>query len=474
MKKIFLFFFIFLFVFSMHSFADTLTLTTFYPAPFGMYQELRVMGKVGIGTTDPVEADRLVVAEPDIRSGILSSVYTMGSGGGDGIWAMLLGQGVQPASSGDDGALYIDVANGSYGIYQSNKNAKNFFEGKVGIGTTDPSAFADRFAVVEEDARSGILSSFYTVGAGGAGSWAMLLGQGVRPASSGDDGALYIDVANGSYGIYQDNTNAKNYFEGKVGIGATDPQTLLEIEGAAPVVRLNDTNGGSDWNVGASDTMNGQFFISEKDAGGTTTPHFQIKEGGNIGIGYSVMTQINNAKLAINGNVGIGTTNAVVPLTVQASGIYPIMAYQTDNSSNGSFGINVVQGVLPLSSMQKGGVSIQVADFNYGILQNNVNTKNYFGGKIGIGKSNPVRKLEVSGGLLVNNGRTVVSIALGAPGDSCDVTCAPCSCVIGMDTNLKTVEACNWATGNKMHCLCGNVPLSGGHEPVPIGEEMLN
>jgi hypothetical protein len=38
-----------------YSIAEDITLTTYYPAPYGAYDELTVTGNVGIGTTDPLE-----------------------------------------------------------------------------------------------------------------------------------------------------------------------------------------------------------------------------------------------------------------------------------------------------------------------------------------------------------------------------------------------------------------------------------
>ena len=61
MKKI-IFALLFAACFVSVSFAQTdqITLTTYYPAPFGMYQEMRVMGKLGVGTTDPTDAVEIV------------------------------------------------------------------------------------------------------------------------------------------------------------------------------------------------------------------------------------------------------------------------------------------------------------------------------------------------------------------------------------------------------------------------------
>ena len=74
MKKILFILFAFFLFFASNVFADDVTLTTYYPAPFGMYQEMRVMGKLGVGTTIPV-------ASLDVAGSIISDG---GSGDVDG------------------------------------------------------------------------------------------------------------------------------------------------------------------------------------------------------------------------------------------------------------------------------------------------------------------------------------------------------------------------------------------------------
>ena len=38
------------------AFADQMTFTTYYPAPYGVYNDMRVMNRLGVGTTEPARA----------------------------------------------------------------------------------------------------------------------------------------------------------------------------------------------------------------------------------------------------------------------------------------------------------------------------------------------------------------------------------------------------------------------------------
>jgi len=179
MRKIIFFIFIFTVLPYSFCFADSVTLTTYYPAPFGMYQEMRVMGKLGVGTTNPtypLQVGDLGAATAPIGSspamaiqndlwvnGNIYGISFYGDGSnltGIGGWTRdsvnnvvyttnpddTVGIGISAPSGSYTSRLEIfNKTNGSYGIFQGEAggvNSTNFFGGSVGIGTaiSNPSA----------------------------------------------------------------------------------------------------------------------------------------------------------------------------------------------------------------------------------------------------------------------------------------------------------------------------------------------
>ncbi|MDP8266895.1 MAG: hypothetical protein P9M07_08160 [Candidatus Aceula meridiana] len=129
----------------------SVTLTTYYPAPFGKYQDMRVMEKLGVGTDDTVDLNKvrkLYVKEDNAMSGVLSKFYFTGATNDS--WAMQVAQGgsavIDPSGIGD-GALYLSAStpigfpasDPGFGIYEERSaGVQNFFGNPVGIGGTIP------------------------------------------------------------------------------------------------------------------------------------------------------------------------------------------------------------------------------------------------------------------------------------------------------------------------------------------------
>ncbi len=183
----------------LYALAEDLTLTTYYPSPRGVYNELRTSGDVAIGTTAAPSARLQVV-------GSLSApaLYVVGQGGTTTLR-------VDDAPGGDSSAFLIDSS------------------GNVGIGTTDPGGFKLR---VE-------------------GGWLRVAGTG---NSSGTDSAMRIGVydtdntggitgwwvsqnQDGKLAIHQNGVGDRLTIDGggNVGIGTTSPGAKLEVNGTLQV-----------------------------------------------------------------------------------------------------------------------------------------------------------------------------------------------------------------------------------------------
>ncbi|MBI2884564.1 MAG: hypothetical protein HYY15_00110 [Candidatus Omnitrophica bacterium] len=89
-----------------YAIAEDLTLTTYYPSPRGVYQELRTSGNVAIGTTTP----------PTVPAGMPPRLYVLGTG----INTTLR------IDNADSGVINPFVINS---------------DGTVGVGTTDPAGY---------------------------------------------------------------------------------------------------------------------------------------------------------------------------------------------------------------------------------------------------------------------------------------------------------------------------------------------
>ncbi|MFA4888028.1 MAG: hypothetical protein WC628_00420 [Candidatus Omnitrophota bacterium] len=113
---------------------ETLTITTYYPSPYGSYMNLTVMGSLGVGTTNP--AGVLDVRPLPAVSGNGRDIYiyaqdgqTTGTRNGGNI-NLMPGKG-RASGSGGNIILIPDTVSGSDSI------------GNVGIGTTAPQVKLD-------------------------------------------------------------------------------------------------------------------------------------------------------------------------------------------------------------------------------------------------------------------------------------------------------------------------------------------
>ncbi len=363
-------------------------------------------GNVGIGTTSPT--NKLTISSSAARMLNLSSSPS-GSGAGMvigdiGGHAWELGPGLGMVSNVDDFSFFDQTSaiqpltltsSGKAGVNASKNPAQTLTvqgtlnvtpaglgstpsifvnsAGNVGIGTTDPKVLLEvsrgtdnRYHTLIDGANILINdttgTSQFSIGTAGK-------------ATTADDLAI---VTNNTARIYVMGTN------GNVGIGTTHPGRLLEITGATPYIRLNDTS-----NNGATDSID--FLMG--DVGTTSTLTYAFTNGTSS---VSVMT------LNEEGNVGIGTTNPAQKLDVEGK-------VRVGGQGDGMAVINITgssTGTSMAVISQEAGSATNTGTLSLysgnpavlGTLISGGNANSYIngGGNVGIGTSAPSGLLELS------------------------------------------------------------------------------
>ena len=224
------------------SIAEDVTVTTYYPSPRGVYDQLRTMNNT-------------TLAE---------------QGGGVGIGTTAPGAGIALAVNGDRAVL------GGIGML-----------GAYGAGTT---------AVELQASTTALLGVMANNGPGQSALWLSSSppGGAVDIASSGVNGGPTLPMTfttNGTERMRIDTT-------GNVGIGTFTPQTRLDVRDGDIVAGP----AGEQWIFHTRVAQNGDFLqITDQDGGGAWkwAQGLTIVQNGNVGIG----TTTPNATLEVNGTV---------------------------------------------------------------------------------------------------------------------------------------------------------------------------
>jgi len=258
--------------------------------------------------------------------------------------------------------------------------------GKVGIGTTTP-----QFKLTLNGAGTWLTagSSTISLSESGVRQWVLASGGIV----SGD-----FSIINGSDSLAKLSIQGSTGF---VGIGTTTPQQSLHVSSAtayqgifingsaAPSIGFaQNLTTTSAWKLGLQGT-NGTRLAISSGAGNTNVMSFA---GSNVGIGYD---DPGTAMLAINGNVGIGTTAPGAPLTIT-----PVTDFQNkilwyDDGANYIGGITKQSGDMGaiFTKGANANFKIKVSPTYAGALVDafTINTN----GKVGIGTTSPGELLSV-------------------------------------------------------------------------------
>lgn len=319
---------------------ETLTITTYYPSPYGSYNELTVAnreaigdvnvdggvdssdlavdssgplpgsltvaGSVGIGTTTP-DAKLAVIGEG-------SSVARIGSadcGGnyvGIGLNGAMSGCANYSLLGGDNSTVINRPIGGSIYFRMNNSNQMVLnSSGNVGIGTTAPNGKLSIAGAGGSVTTDGI--EWYS-GPGNATGYAGWAGRAyIGTPTGGWATAPFIFAVPNTSG---DEIQAMTLLNGNVGIGRIDPNEALAIYRAGGVQTAIDF-----WQAGQGAVKMGfpasasTFYITNTyygDALGTASRSISLTNAGNVGIGKAdpnynldVAGDVNGQRLCING-----------------------------------------------------------------------------------------------------------------------------------------------------------------------------
>ena len=235
-------------------FADSLTLTTYYPAPHGAYDRLRLVPRAAIGGTSCSVGMMFVNANDG------NKLYICADDAVDGEWQPLVGSWAQQDSAAGPNVIIEDDAEGDpiyVGIGVSDPSARLEVQGEGNSSDTSSLAVSNSsdktILLIRDDGNVGIgttapTSSLYVVGSG---------------TTSATTTLNITNSTNNSLLFARD--------DGNVGIGTTVPTSRLHVVGRGT------TSTTSSLNI-ADSGGNSQLFI--RDDGrigiGTTNPSFDL------------------------------------------------------------------------------------------------------------------------------------------------------------------------------------------------------
>jgi hypothetical protein len=134
-------------------------------------------------------------------------------------------------------------------------------------------------------------------------------------ADGSNPGAIFYDATKHTFRANDaSSTQMVIATDGKVGIGTTSPDTLLEVVGADPILTIRDTE--------ISNASTSSILRLAESGGSDSLHHYRdLKFGadGKFSIGFNNQGSTNEEQLVIDssGNVGIGTTSPNVTLHVK-------------------------------------------------------------------------------------------------------------------------------------------------------------
>jgi hypothetical protein len=395
---------------------------------------LNVSGNVGIGTDNPPNLLSLGAATgPVIRLTETTS----------GVFSIIVGEATT-------GGLLFSADHGNIGAdtpikFSTDGNQERLritSTGNVGIGTTNPSNKLN----VTTSQNASIIARFND-STSATDSTAFIAIQTGYPTNQDNEGVVKIGARRNGNGntphlIFYTANNASTSSErmvitggtGNVGIGTTNPGQKLTVHGAISInqtgksLYLNAYPGIQD-NTVSFEAIRADFTtgasvleISTKDDTDTLIRRMRIDHEGNVGIGPTVTAP--SARLHVEGDIVAGKPDTV------NSNFYGLLGIRTLGSGLGGYGMHFVSGYEnPIIWGYNNGLSDGLIRFssmtsNNRTLGSGLTDRMVIrmsDGNVGIGITNPTKKLHVVGGEIVfdtvNNGYSGFKISDDSSGD---------------------------------------------------------
>jgi hypothetical protein len=311
---------------------------------------------------------------------------------------------LQTASTGGSVTNY-------YGIYQEDANAKNYFNGDVGIGTTEPSATlhvkgaTEGSLIMDSDANGAEIIYFKE--------------NGTSNFYLGVDGS----IANNPFTIYDyaSGTKVFNINNGNVGIGTSTPEAKFHVSGSGnvePIVEHTGNTGrviqairndaGAAFQQGVSGSNNSQTYIGQT---GTSLAFMYTTQYSTTPVSAFVLGTYGNQPLILGtnntnrlhitntGNVGIGTSSPQSFANLQVKTATDRNAAFFDNASGVTLGAITDAGSSATLRLA-GNPLVFTGDGGSGAEHMRINSS----GNVGIGTTNPTQKLEIDGNIKLTSG----------------------------------------------------------------------
>jgi len=298
MKKIFfLSLFLLSFCLTQQSlYAESITLTTYYPAPFGAYDRLRLVPRAPLDGEGACDPGTIYV---DTLSNQMQFCRDDGFNTNTGTWEGLGG---------------VWTKSGNF-IYPSDTSSNPDL--MVGIGTTGP-APGFRLDVRGKGSFTELTAGAYgLVNVAGPGDGLQYAAMDLSSTTPGDTWGLQYrqDTGNLAVGYFPTSQYPIQFTRtGNVGIGTTSPAQKLEIVGNLQLtkdsgsgIRLLSPNAAADeklWEI--STGLDSLALVAWDDARTVGTNAFHIIRNGST---ISELTLSGNSISLLGGNVGIGVTS---------------------------------------------------------------------------------------------------------------------------------------------------------------------
>jgi len=214
-----------------------------------------------------------------------------------------------------------------------------------------------------------------------------------RTAEAGTTANRLRIEENGDISFYEDTgTTPKLFWDASaesLGIGTSSPYTLLELSSTDPILRFNDSNGGTDTKnfeiryVGTSSPdIDGLYFRTVNDANSVYSDKMVVLGSGNVGIGTSSPL----STLVVGGNANT-TAKPTVAITDTTSGATLSMRGQSPKIA-----FDVTSSGVPKILMDNAGLEFKTGTLD---AEGDVDVKIDSSGNVGIGISSPVSALNI-------------------------------------------------------------------------------